>query len=88
MSSEEVLSRLSSGEWVETGLVCDALGITFSEGFRRFDVCRTAEWWSLVGCTEEERSRHGQKITTYFRLKEFSDMCYTKEKPGGRDDES
>lgn len=74
MSSEEVLSRLSSGEWVETGLVCDALGITFSEGFRRFDFCRTAEWWSLVGCTEEERSRHGQKITTYFRLKEFSDM--------------
>ena len=29
MSSDEVLSRLSSGEWVETGLVCDALGITF-----------------------------------------------------------
>lgn len=74
MSFEEVLSRLSSGEWVETGLVCDALGITFSEGFRRFDFCRTAEWWSLVGRTEEERSRHGQKITTYFRLKEFSDM--------------
>ena len=74
MSSEEVLTRLSSGEWVETGLVCDALGITFSEGFRCFDFCRTAEWCSLVGCSEEERSRHGHRINTYFRVKEFSDM--------------
>lgn len=30
MSSEEVLSCLSSGEWVETGLVCDALGVLIS----------------------------------------------------------
>ena len=34
-----------------------------------FDFSRTAEWWAIVGETEEERARNGQKITTRFRLK-------------------
>ena len=83
MSSEEVLSCLSSGEWVETGLVCDALGITFSEGFRRFDFCRTAEWWSLVGCTEEERSRYGQKLLLILDLRNFLICDILKKKSEG-----
>lgn len=58
-----------SGEWVESEKVQKALGMSFNECFSKFDFSRTAEWWSIVGKTEEERARNGQKITTCFRLK-------------------
>lgn len=63
------LKLLLNGKWVETEKVEKALEITFAEGFRQFNYSRTAEWWSIVGKTDEERAREGQKITTYFRLK-------------------
>lgn len=72
MNDSEAIERLLNGEWVKTDEVQKALGITFEEGFRRFDFSRTAEWWSIVGKTEDERARQGQKITTYFKLK---DIC-------------
>lgn len=45
------------------------MGLSFNECFSLFDFSRTAEWWSIVGDTEEERAREGQKIVTKFRLK-------------------
>lgn len=68
-TENEPIERLLNGEWVETDEVQKALGITFAEGLRRFEFSRTAEWWSIVGKTEEERARNGQKIETYFRLR-------------------
>lgn len=59
-----------SGDWVESEKVQELTGMTFSECFSAFDFSRTAEWWSVVGKTEEERQREGQKITAKFRLKE------------------
>lgn len=70
MDDCETIERLLNGEWVETAEVQKALGITFAEGFRRFDFSRTAEWWSIAGKTDDERAREGQKISTYFRLKD------------------
>lgn len=67
--NDSARKRLLDGEWVLTEEVQTALGITFAEGIRRFDFSRTAEWWTVVGRTDEERKREGQKITTYFRLK-------------------
>lgn len=64
-----VLKDLLEGKWVETEKVQNAFGMTFEECFKIFEFSRTAEWWSIVGETEEERQRNGQKISTYFRLK-------------------
>lgn len=57
-------------EWVDTEKVQEMTGMTFSECLAVFDFSRTAEWWSIVGKTEEERQRNGQCIITKFRLKE------------------
>ena len=65
-----VMTRLLNGEWVETEDVCEALELSFTEAFKLFDFSRTAEWWSIVGKTEEERSRNGQCIKTEFRIKQ------------------
>lgn len=66
----EVLKRLLNGEWIDTKEVQNALGIDFKEGLKRFDFSRTSEWWSIVGKTEEERARKGQKTIICFKLKE------------------
>ena len=66
---EEVFFDLWRGLWVDTDKVQEALGMDFSKCFPLFDFSRTAEWWSIVGKTEEERSYNGQKIVTKFRLK-------------------
>ena len=60
----EVLRKLLNGEWVATQDVEEALGITFREGLKRFDFSRTASWnpWPL----------NGQRIDTFFRLKELA----------------
>jgi len=65
-----VMKRLLNGEWVETEDVCEALEMTFTEAFKLFDFNRTAEWWSIVGKTDEERNRDGQCIKTEFRIKQ------------------
>ena len=64
-----VLKDLLAGKWVETEKVQNAFGMTFKECFEIFEFSRTAEWWSIVGKTEEERQRNGQKISTCFRVK-------------------
>lgn len=66
---EEKIVRFLLGEWVECEIVEKVLGMTFKQCFAVFEFSRTAEWWSVVGKTEEERKREGQKITTYFRIK-------------------
>lgn len=60
--------KFLQGEWVGCEIVQKALNMSFEQCFSVFDFCRSAEWWSIVGKTEEERSREGQKITTYFRI--------------------
>jgi len=57
------------GEWVESKKVQELLGMSFENCVTRFDLSRVANWWSIVGKTEEERQRNGQKIETFFRLK-------------------
>ena len=64
------LVDLLSGKWVDSKLVQELLGLSFNECFALFDFSRTADWWSIVGETEEERARDGQKIVTKFRLKQ------------------
>lgn len=66
---KETIMKLLSGEWVDTDKVQEALGMSFSECFSMLEFSRSAEWWSVVGETEEERAREGQKIVTKFRLK-------------------
>lgn len=66
----EAKAAFLSGDWVESEKVQELTGMTFSECFSAFDFSRTAEWWSIVGKTEEERQLNGQKITNLFRLKE------------------
>ena len=66
----EAKAAFLSGDWVESEKVQELTGMTFFECFSAFDFSRTAEWWSVVGKTEEERQLSGQKITNLFRLKE------------------
>ena len=61
--------RFLLGEWCEGEKVQKALGMTFEQCLGTFDISRSAEWWSVVGKTEEERKRNGQKIIVYFRIK-------------------
>lgn len=68
-SHDENIRKLLSGEWVDCEKVQEALRMSFSECFCLLDFSRTAEWWSIVGETEEERAIDGQKITRKFRLK-------------------
>lgn len=67
---KEAKAAFLSGDWVEDEKVQELTGMTFSECFSAFDFSRTAEWWNIVGKTEEERQRNGQKTTCSFRLKE------------------
>lgn len=66
----EAKTAFLNGGWVESEKVQELTGMTFSECFSAFDFSRTAEWWSVVGKTEEERHLNGQKVTNLFRLKE------------------
>ena len=59
-----------NGDWMDSEKVQELTGMTFSECLSAFDFSRTAEWWSIVGKTEEERQRNGQKVTCFFKLKE------------------
>lgn len=59
-----------SGDWVDSEKVQEMTGMTFSECIKAFDFSRTAEWWSIVGKTEEERQRNGQCVICKFKLKE------------------
>ena len=74
----EIMRKLLSGEWVDSDKVQDVLRMSFNECFALFDFSRTAEWWSCVGKTEEERARNGQKIVTKFRLKNISNYLENK----------
>ena len=67
-SKNEVLLKLLSGERVEVEALVAATGWSFEQCCKRFELNRVAEWWSVVGKTDEERSRNGQKITCYFCL--------------------
>jgi hypothetical protein len=69
VTTTEIIRDLIVGKWVECEKVQSALGMSFNECFAIFDFSRTAEWWSIVGETPEERAREGQKITTMFRIK-------------------
>ena len=64
----EVLLKLLSGERVKAENLVAATGGSFVQCCKRFELSRVAEWWSIVGKTDEERSRNGQKITFYFCL--------------------
>lgn len=66
----EAKAAFLSGDWVESEKVQELTGMTFSECFSAFDFSRTVDWWSVVGETEEERQRNGQRVTNKFRLKE------------------
>lgn len=56
----DTLRRLLCGEWVDTKLVERALGLTFAECMKRFELSRTASW--------NPPPQNGQKIETKFRL--------------------
>ena len=71
-TKNEVLLKLLSGERVEAESLVAATGWSFKECCKRFALNRGAEWWSIVGKTDEERSRNGQKITCYFYLPQLS----------------
>ena len=71
-TKNEVLLKLLSGERVEAENLVAATGWSFEQCCKRFELNRVAEWWSIVGKTEEERSRSGQKITSYFRIPQLS----------------
>lgn len=58
---KNILDSFNDGEWCDSNEICRLLGITFEEGLRRFDFCRTAQWNSFP--------LNGQKITTQFRIK-------------------
>lgn len=62
-----VLSRFEAGEWVDADLLLPELGLSFADAMFRFEFRRDAVWWSICGRTPEERARHGQKVTCYFR---------------------
>lgn len=59
---KEDMEAFFKGEWVDTQIVEEMLGIDFKTGLRLFDFSRTAEW-----C---KPPKNGQIITTKFRLKE------------------
>ena len=59
-----VLTKLFSGEWIETQRVEKVLNITFEEGMRIFDFKREVEW--------NPAPLNGQKISTYFKIKNRS----------------
>lgn len=59
-----VLTKLFSGEWIETQRVEKVLNITFEEGMRIFDFKREVEW--------NQAPLNGQKISTYFKIKNRS----------------
>lgn len=65
----EDVKAFLAGEWVESGKVQKMLGMSFKECFSEFEFSRVANWWSIVGKTEEERQREGQKVETFFKLK-------------------
>lgn len=71
-TKNEVLLKLLSGERVEAESLVAATGWSFEQCCKRFEISRVAEWWSIVGKTDEERSRNGQKITCYFYLPQLS----------------
>ena len=71
-TKNEVLLKLLSGERVEAENLVAATGWSFKECCKRFELNRVAEWWSIVGKTDEERSRNDQKITSYFRIPQLS----------------
>ena len=57
----KALVNFVKGEWVDTGVICKALGIDFSTGFEMFDFSRVAKW--------NQPPLNGQNITTKFRIK-------------------
>lgn len=71
-AKSEVLLKFLSGKRVEAETLVGATGWSFEQCCKRFELNRVAEWWSVVGKTDEERSRNGQKITCYFRLPQLS----------------
>lgn len=68
-TERKAIRAFRAGEWVESEKVQKFTGMSFAECLHKFDFSRTAEWWSVVGKTKEERQRNGQKISTYFRMK-------------------
>lgn len=65
-----VAERLTNHEWIKDEDLQNVTGLGFCELNRYFDLDRRAEWWSIVGKTEEERRREGQRITCRFRMRQ------------------
>lgn len=61
MTDENTLNAFNIGEWCDTQDICRLLNITFSEGLRKFEFSRTAEW--------NKYPLEGQKIITKFRIR-------------------
>ena len=57
----DTMRRLLFGEWVDSELVERALGLTFAECMKHFELARTASWNSPP--------KNGQRIETLFRLR-------------------
>lgn len=57
----EVLKRLINGEWVDSGDVEAALGLTFAECVKRFEMSRIATW--------NPYPLNGQRVDVQFRIK-------------------
>lgn len=57
----DTMRRLLFGEWVDSKLVERALGLTFAECIKHFELARTASWNSPP--------KNGQRIETLFRLR-------------------
>lgn len=70
--TKRVIKDLLAGKWVESKLVQKAFNMSFKECYSMFDFSRTADWWSVIGKTEEERKLNGQKVETFFRIRRDS----------------
>ena len=51
--------KWNNNEWIEADIVQNHFGLTFSECFKEFEFCRTAEW--------NPYPLEGQRIRCYFR---------------------
>ena len=68
----DVINELLDGKWVDSEQVQNALGFSFEKCLSKFNSSREAAWCSVVGETEEERQRNGQKVSIFFRVKTYS----------------
>lgn len=78
----ELIKAFLNGEWIESETIQNILNLSFAECFSLFDSSIKSEWWSIVGKTDEERQRNGQKITSFFKIKEVPCTWDERQKKG------